>query len=265
MKRSILLLFLYSACTAQVQTTSTEVSAEAEISNQLGGAVLWYQNSAEMKLSYYQSYQYAKMMLDNKLERSRLAKPAAVVLDIDETVLDNSPYEAQIFDKGETYKSESWHKWTEEARAAALPGALDFVEYAKSRGVEVFYISNRSVSELEPTIKNLKKEKFPNASEEFVMLKSETSDKTERRNKVLESHTVLVYVGDNLTDYSELFADRDKNMGKDLVEKYKDELLSNFVMLPNPMYGEWEGAIYDNNYGLSDDLKLKKRKEALIK
>lgn len=265
MKKCIVLLFLYSACTAQVPTTSTEVSAEAEISKQLGGAVLWYQHSAEMRLSYYQSYQYAKMLLDNKLERSRLAKPAAVVLDIDETVLDNSPYEALIFDKGEVYKSESWYQWTNEARAAALPGALDFVNYAKSRGVEVFYISNRSVSELVPTLKNLKKENFPNATEEFVMLKSETSDKTARRNKVLENHTVLVYVGDNLTDYSEVFADRDKSMGKDLVDQQKDELLSNFVMLPNPMYGEWEGAIYDNNYGLSNEIKLKKRSEALIK
>ncbi|MEQ8245636.1 HAD family acid phosphatase, partial [Fulvivirga sp.] len=96
-------------------------------------------------------------------------------------------------------------------------------------------------------------------------LKTSASDKTERREKVLETHNVMVYLGDNLTDFSEEFADRESDMGFKLVDNKKDILLNNFVMLPNPMYGEWEGAIYDNNYGLSDEIKLKKRKEALIR
>jgi 5'-nucleotidase (lipoprotein e(P4) family) len=265
MKKYLLLLIIASACSAQIQTQSTESSAEEEISKQLGNAVLWYQRSAEMRLAYYQAYQYGKLLLDNKLANSRNSKPPAVVLDIDETVLDNSPYEAWLIDNGETYKTESWKKWTSEARAAALPGALEFVTYAKSRGVEVFYISNRTVQELDATLKNLKGKNFPNASDAFVMLKTSASDKTERREKVLETHNVMVYLGDNLTDFSEEFADRESDMGFNLVDNKKDILLNNFVMLPNPMYGEWEGAIYDNNYGLSDEIKLKKRKEALIR
>ena len=263
MKYFTFLILLLFGCANSITTSSTEANAEAEISKQLGGAVLWYQNSAEMRLAYIQAYRYAKILLDEKLANSKNSKPPAVVLDIDETVLDNSPYEAMLIEKGETYKTPTWLEWTAEARAEALPGALDFTNYAKSRGVEVIYISNRTTLELEGTLKNLKAEQFPNAVEEFVLLKSTTSDKTERRNKVMETYNVMVYVGDNLTDFSEAYGDRGADMGKELVDKETENLLSSFVMLPNPMYGEWEKAIYDNNFGLSDEIKLKKRSKAL--
>ena len=246
----------------------TLLSCETEkqkLSNQLTMSTLWYQQSAEMMQSYLQSYQYAKLLLDKKIENRRSEKPAAVVLDIDETVLDNSPYEVMLIDSGKTYSYNTWKQWTDAARAEALPGALEFVNYAKEKGVEVFYISNRSTEELATTIVNLKDKNFPNASEQYMAFKEGTSDKTERRNKVLENYDVLVFVGDNLTDYSEIFADRGSDMGKALVEKHKAELLENFVMLPNPMYGEWEGAIYNNDYTIADSTKLKMRKEKLIR
>ncbi len=258
----ILSLFLFS-CSANIQTQSTTPSAKAQMANQLQMAVLWYQQAAEMRLSYYQAFEYGKLLLDKKLAENTHQKPAAVVLDIDETVLDNSPYEAYLIDNGITYEDATWKNWTSQARAEALPGALDFVNYVKSKGVEVIYISNRAVDELEPTLKNLKNENFPNATEEFVLLKSTTSNKTPRREKVMEKYDVLLFVGDNLTDFSEGYANRDATMGKDLVDKELELLLENFVMLPNPMYGEWEKAIYENNYGLSDELKLKKRKSLL--
>jgi 5'-nucleotidase (lipoprotein e(P4) family) len=263
MKYITLLSLLLIGCGTSLKTTSTEPNAQVELSKQLVGSVLWYQNSAEMRLAYYQSYRYARLLLDEKLANNSNDKPSAVVLDIDETVLDNSPYEAMLIDKGETYKSSSWKEWTDLARAEALPGALAFTKYAKSKGVEVIYISNRKVAELAATLKNLKEEQFPNAEEKFVLLNSTTSDKTERRSKVMETYNVLVYIGDNLTDFSEEYAQRGADMGKNLIDENLDKLLSGFVMLPNPMYGEWEKAIYNNNYGLSDEIKLKMRKEAL--
>ncbi len=264
MKYFIIGLILITSCTKVVHSQETNLAKE-EISKQLGGAVLWYQQSAEMRMAYYQAYEYAKLILREKLENTRNSKPPAVVLDIDETVLDNSPYESYLIDNGDTYSSSTWKKWTDQARASALPGALDFVNYAKSRGVEVFYISNRKVAALEPTLKNLRQENFPNALEKFVLLKEKTSDKTNRRQKVNETHNVMVYIGDNLTDYSEDFANRNKDMGKDLVDKRLSELLSSFVMLPNPMYGEWEKAIYGNDFSISNDEKLKRRNKAFIR
>lgn len=251
--------------TSKVVSTSSSVSAEKQMSQQLVTSVLWYQKSAEMVASYLQAYKYAEMLVDSKLKTIRSKLPLAVVLDIDETVLDNSPYEAQLIEKGKTYEPTTWKIWTDEARAKALPGALDFVNFAKEKGIEIFYISNRKTDELDATIENLKKYRFPYADTKHVILKSSTSDKTARREKVSSTHTILVYVGDNLTDYSELYADRGSDMGKELVMKNKNELLYNFVILPNPMYGEWEGAIYGNDYGISNETKLQKRLQILDK
>ncbi len=222
-------------------------------------AVLWYQQSAEMTASYLQSYQYARMLLDSKLDTLSSNQPVGVVLDIDETVLDNSPNAVQLIRNDETYSFDKWKLWTDEARANPLPGALDFIIYAKEQGVEVFYISNRKDIELEATLKNLKAHNFPNADAEHVLLKSETSDKTARRAIVSGQVNVLLYLGDNLRDYSELFGNRGEGMGKNVVMENRKDILANFVIFPNPTYGEWEKSIYDNNMGMPDSLKLARR------
>ncbi|UII22513.1 5'-nucleotidase, lipoprotein e(P4) family [Fulvivirga ligni] len=251
-------------CSPQV-TTSTSSSPEQQLANQLTSGVLWYQQSAEMTASYLQAYHYAELMVGSKLDTMELTLPPAVVLDIDETVLDNSPYEVKLIEEGKQYSSESWKAWTEESRAEALPGALEFVEFAKSKGVEVFYISNRKEPELQSTIQNLQALNFPNADNNHVILRSGTSDKTERRSLVASDYTIILFIGDNLTDYSQLFADRGSDLGKDLVLENKEELLNNFIMLPNPMYGEWEGAIYGNNYSITTESKIEKRKKVMKK
>ncbi|NOZ46197.1 MAG: 5'-nucleotidase, lipoprotein e(P4) family [Chlorobi bacterium] len=227
-------------------------------------ATLWFQQSAEMRAIYYQTYQMAQTVLNNQLSKVRLSKPAAVVLDIDETVLDNSPFETESIRTGENYSKARWKEWTAQKNAKPLPGAKEFVLNAKEKGVEVFYISNRYYEELGVTISNLKKYDFPFADSAHVLLKKETSDKTKRRNSVLESHVILMFVGDNLTDFSQEFAHRDKNLGFDLVEKYKADFGTKFIILPNPMYGEWENAIYENKHGLTNEEKDKKRKNSLI-
>ncbi|MTI22584.1 5'-nucleotidase, lipoprotein e(P4) family [Fulvivirga sp. RKSG066] len=254
------MLTALAACQQTAKQEKTDY--EAEIAKELGGAVLWYQTSAEMHLSYLQAYRYAQLLLDEKLSQGEVENPA-VVLDIDETVLDNSPYQGRLLEEGKLYASESWMDWTKRGKAKALPGVKKFVVYAKEKGVEVIYISNRSVKVLGPTIQNLKDEGFPNADSAYVFLKEETSDKTNRRATVSDDYNILVFVGDNLTDYSQLYADRDEDWGKQLVEKNKEELLNNFVMLPNPMYGEWEGAVYRHDYKQPDSVKLEMRKEAL--
>ena len=226
-------------------------------------AALWYQQSAEMTASYLQCYQYARTLLDAKVQAASEEMPVGIVLDIDETVLDNSPNAVNLIKKGETYDWDSWKEWTDQARAKALPGALNFLNYAKEERVEIYYISNRRMAELEATLKNLQDLNFPNADSTHVLLRNGPSDKTERRAIVSEKTNILLYLGDNLRDYSELFADRGSDLGKNLVMENIDDLLQNFVIFPNPTYGEWEGAIYGNDMSISDSLKLAKRMSIL--
>jgi len=227
-------------------------------------ATNWYQQSAEMRALYYQSYNLAKAMILLNKKQVKQGKKPAVVLDIDETVLNNSPFEAKAIQTGINYTSETWKEWTDLAKAEALPGALDFINFAKQQGVEVFYISNRKSSELTTTIKNLSDKGFPNADSSFILLRTETSDKTARRDQVSQNYEIILLVGDNLTDFSEVFAKRGDDMGFAVVDKYKEDFGIKFIVLPNPMYGEWESAIYKNSHNWSETQKDSLRKSKLI-
>lgn len=264
--RNLIYIFSFLVLNACQQTFKEKrLSPEEKLSLQLGNATLWFQQSAEMEVSFRQAYDKGKMLLQTKMDTlsSSDLKPA-VVLDLDETVLDNSPYEARLFLEGKNYSSESWREWCEEAKAKALPGAVDFLNFADSLGVEIFYVSNRKIEVLEPTLKNLKMLELPQADKDHLFLRTTTSDKTERRGTISAGHHVILYVGDNLTDYSEVFAKRDSTtQGREVVKQYEMELLHNFIMLPNPMYGEWESAVYRNNFSKTAEEKIEARKKVL--
>jgi 5'-nucleotidase (lipoprotein e(P4) family) len=226
-------------------------------------SVLWYQKSAEMKAMYYQCFNWAKMRIDMELTNNTELKKA-VVVDIDETMLDNSPFETRCIRTGVGYTEETWSDWTSKISAKALPGALEFAEYAKSRGVEVFYISNRSIDLFDVTLKNLQNEGFAFADSSHLLLKTTTSSKKARRDIVKENYDIILLIGDNLGDFSEIFEDRSTNFGFQTVEENKDKFGDLFIMLPNPMYGNWEYEVFDNRSDLSDEEKYQLRKENLI-
>ncbi len=279
MKKIILigavLIFAFSSCCDEekkevekeiiVQKDSVEISnAEHQIA-----ATLWFQKSAEAKAVYFQTYNLAKIVLDDKLKKDRFKikkkKPKAIITDIDETVLDNSPYNARLIAEGKHYEPETWTKWVNEKNAEALPGALDFMNYAKEKGIEVFYVSNRSVKNLKPTLENLKKAGFPFADEKHILLKDKTSDKTERRNAVLKDYDVIMYFGDNLRDFDENFKYSKNTNRNDSVKAHKNDFGTKYIVFPNPMYGEWEKAVYKGDFGKPDIEKRKMRIEALDK
>lgn len=260
-------IFFLSACTSQKEKNESYCKSKKTICSKqehLTMSVLWYQKSAEMKAIYYQTYYLAKLALDKNIVESQSEKKKAIVLDIDETILDNSPFSVKCIETGKAYTPKFWKEWSDLAKANILAGAKDFLNYAKEKNVNIFYVSNRKVNELESTIKNLKKYDLPNVDKKYIFLKEETSSKLERRNLILENYEILLFVGDNLTDFSEIYENRDKNLAIDLVEKDKNQFGKKWIILPNPIYGDWENAIYDNSFKLSEEEKNKKRKENLI-
>jgi 5'-nucleotidase (lipoprotein e(P4) family) len=257
--KSILIILTLSAL-------SCGVFAQNNVSKNehLTMATLWFQKSAEMKALYYQAFNLAQLRLDQKLQNSDENIKYAVVCDIDETLLNNSPVEAKIILDNMSFSDSLWNSWTSLSKAEALPGALEFAKYAASKNVKVFYLSNRKVIELEWTMKNMKELGFPNVEEEFFLLKTNTSDKEERREKARENYEILLYCGDNLGDFSSVFDDRSANYDLDEVDEYKNDFGDKFIVLPNPTYGTWEKAIYGGTNRISPEEKNKLRKEALI-
>ncbi len=226
-------------------------------------AVAYQQASAENRALQYQAFHLAKYILNDALKK-KSKKKLAIVVDIDETVLDNSPYQANQVFNGESYPK-GWNKWCNMSQARAIPGAVSFLKYAVSKNVDVFYVSNRKVKVLQATIKNLKKHGFPQVTNEHIYLRSKTGNKTPRRKKILKTHNIIILMGDNLGDFSDIFEKKSYKERMSLVDKNANKFGAKFIMLPNPMYGAWEGAVYEYKYGKSKSQKIKDLRNVLIK
>lgn len=220
-------------------------------------AILWHNASAEVHRIQQQAYELARVRLSENLKTID-PRPPAVIVDIDETVLDNSPYQIAIAAAGHTYDQASWKVWTDRAAAAPTPGALEFLKHAKDQGCAVFYITNRDIRERASTLKNLDSLGFPFADEEHLLLMDGASDKTERRAKVAATHRIVLLVGDQLRDFDERFKDRSVNNGKGLVDAMADTLQRYFILLPNPMYGTFRDAVQGKG---SDEEKRRNMQE----
>lgn len=214
-------------------------------------ATLWYQRASECRALYHQAFNAARLSLDKQLANYSGNKALAVVVDIDETVLDNSPFETNSIRTGKTFTPDAWKEWTDMAKASATPGSLEFLKYAESKGVETFYISNRDTSATHTTLQNLISLGFPYADKDHILLKTNTSIKTDRRNKVSETHEILILAGDNIGDFDEILENRSNNFGFNLVDSLKHEFGNRFIVLPNPMYGSWEKQVIKSDQKLN--------------
>ena len=237
----------------QTATRSAEDNSRLLTLGPLWGS-LYQQSAAEYKALTLQAYNIAHERLDEYLQQSS-DKPFAVITDIDETILDNSPNAVHDALNGRTYSDTSWMAWTKKGEADTVPGAPSFFKYAGSKGVTVFYISNRSVQELSQTIANLQKYNMPYTDSAHLLLRTTTSSKDARRAQVAANYNVVLYFGDNLGDYKGIF-DRKSVAGRDsLVHQYAANFGTRFIVLPNPVYGEWAGALYQYRY--ADSMRVK--------
>jgi 5'-nucleotidase (lipoprotein e(P4) family) len=239
-------------------------SSSAQISaNDQFDAVLWSQTAIEHDLVYREIYQTAQTKLLEALkdpswdalprgERSNdtRALTPAVIVDVDETVLDNSPFAARMIRDNGTFNDIAWRAWVEQKGARPLPGALEFAKFAQAHGVTVFYLTNRDETLTEATRDNLRTQGFPLApSEETVLGKgaqtpgcsAAKSDKGCRRRLIAQSHRVLLMCGDQLGDFID-GTETGSAARADLAKPYLDWFGQRWFVLPNATYGAWEAA-----------------------
>jgi len=224
-------------------------------------AVLWQQHSGEFRALAFQAYNFARLSLLEQLKTADTTKRNCVVVDLDETVLDNSPFQGMELQKGISYNQADWEEWTRKGMADTVPGALRFLRFAARFNVEVFYVSNRLTSEFEGTLHNLKRFGFPNADAAHLLLNSGTSDKEPRRQKILEDYHILLLCGDNLSDVSNVFYRENKNTREE-VDRVQQLFGTKYIVFPNPMYGDWEKQLYQGK-DLKESEKAGQRLKAL--
>lgn len=242
-------------------------------------AVLWQQTGAEFKATSWQTYMSAKAQLAASIANTSSTaaleqtgdfadKPPAIILDVDETVLDNSPFQVRAIESGVGYPT-GWNEWCKEAQAEPLPGALEFTRYAASKGVTVFYVTNRDVEVDEATTQNLTAKGFPMAKGKngqplnVVLTQGEQkgwgSDKTPRRAMIAKDYRIIMLFGDNLGDFvakkgaaKGTLAERNQ-----VVTDHANRWGQQWFMLANPMYGYWADAPfgYDRSQSAADQTR----------
>jgi acid phosphatase len=247
-------------------------------------AVAWTQTAVEHDLIYLQTYRDAQARLLaaladpgwDALSKADRVVPAkglkpAVLLDIDETVLDNSPYQARLVRSGGEFNEADWAAWCKEARARALPGVVAFTRFAVQHGVEVIYLSNRAKDLDQATLANLRAAGLPVAGpQSFLGLgtfvedcEQVGSEKGCRRQLVARHHRVLMQFGDQLGDFVDVLPNTPAGR-RQVVRPYLDWIGVRWFVLPNPTYGSWEPALFDNDWRAPRDARRKAKLDALL-
>ena len=247
------------AAISVLSTVAEEVDRSFQEQSMLG--VLFVQTSPEFAANNIQTYKIATSKIDIALNDKNWTaaleqgtnfsdKPPAIIVDVDETVLDNSAHQARAILGGFSYPT-GWLEWGNEVSAPAVAGVKDFLNYADSKGVTIFYVTNR-VSELrKATIENIIKLGLPfDERANPLMMKGENgwgSEKTSRRTLIAEKYRIILMAGDQITDFISL---EESSVSMDarlqLSSKYEEMWGEKWFMITNPMYGKWEGAIYNN-------------------
>ena len=243
-------------------------SAQPPADNEyIEGAVLWQQSSGERRALSYQAFTLARLMLDRDLRMNRRnRKPRAVVVDLDETILDNIRFQEMLVKNHVNFNQKDWTEWVNRAEATAVPGAVEFLRYAASRSVQVFYITNRNDGQKAGTATNLKKLGFPNVSDQTLLVQTDpkNSSKEPRRQRVGTKFRIVLLMGDDLNDFAKVFEDGMTVESRiAAADHFKAEFGKRFIVLPNAMYGNWESAIYGYNFKLTEAEKTEKRKSLL--
>lgn len=272
-----------AAAAAAAASTPAATGDAAVAGNDNLNAVLWIQRSQEYRAITGQTYRAAADHLDKALkeanwdalvpeERGNAAKglKPAVVLDVDETVLDNSPYQARLVRDGKEYDELSWDQWVAEKKARAVPGVVDFAKAANAKGVTLLYISNRAVHLKDATLANLREQGLPVADDSVFLglgtvvdgCEQAGSEKNCRRRLAGQKYRVLMQFGDQLGDFVEVTANT--NDGRDaLLQEYHDWFGERWWMLPNPTYGGFEPAQFNNDYSQSRQARHDAKRAAL--
>ena len=246
-------------------------------------AVAWVQTSVEYRAITTQTFRAAADHLDAALkekhwdalvpdERGNAAiglKPA-VVMDVDETVLDNSPYQARLIRDGKEYDEISWDQWVAEKKAKPLPGVVDFAKAAAEKGVTILYISNRAVHLKEATLANLREAGLPVADDSVFLglgtvlegCEQNGSEKNCRRRLAGQKYRVLMQFGDQLGDFVQVEANTREGR-QALFDEYDDWFGERWWMLPNPTYGSWEPALFNNAWDQPPAARTQAKRDAL--
>jgi 5'-nucleotidase (lipoprotein e(P4) family) len=233
MKNIIYLIFIVLyGCSLSVETDIDKKIDSANTETKLPNDIRWITNSDEYKILCEQTYKNAWDNLSDILKNE--TSQSAIIMDLDETILDNSDYQVGLTEKNESYKPESWFVWVNQEEAKLVPGAKAFIDSVRTTKTKLIFLSNRMAKNELPTINNMKQLSIHEEDDIFLLRIDKPDKKHIRRAEVVNGTgrikdigpmNVLAYFGDARHDFPD--PDDYYVFGK------------NMFMFPNPMYGKW--------------------------
>ena len=218
--------------------------------------LLWMRTSAEYRALAYQGYNVALNLVKMAVtDPSHQRKPLAIVLDADETVVDNTKLMGESVANGNgRFDAPWWRQAVHQGKSQAMPGAVEFLNEVHKQGVEIFYVSNRYAPvNYDATVQNFKELGFPSVDKEHVLLFEKDSDKQPRFDAITKKYAVILYMGDNAGDFpigtkGKTLAERNA-----IIDEHKEDFGTTFVVFPNPAYGSWVSALAKGYQNLSPE------------
>ncbi|WP_374423784.1 5'-nucleotidase, lipoprotein e(P4) family [Paracoccus sp. (in: a-proteobacteria)] len=203
----------------------------------------YQQQSAEVRALQLQAYALARANLEAAIAQAGGAAGLAVVSDLDETAIDNTPLLVRDMEKCHVYDTwDTWGDWELRGKPTPIPGALEFFDFADKAGVAIYYISDRfgEPENKAATIATLKELGFPQVSDETVLLYG--TSKAERRAVVSKDHKIVLLLGDTLHDFDGVFRKAPTDVKRAEVDKNAAHFGADWIVFPNATYGDWSTA-----------------------
>ncbi|KFD22361.1 acid phosphatase [Tatumella ptyseos ATCC 33301] len=205
-------------------------------------ALRYQQKSAEIMALQLQTYKFAQQTFQAKVARLADPEKAAVVMDLDETVLDNTPLMVRDIENCHDFtRWDTWDAWEKSGHPGLIPGAKAFLQAVNAKKVHIFYVSDRSQANKAQTLALLRSLGLPQVSEDNVML--DTASKQVRRATIRQHYSIIMLFGDSLPDLSAQFKNKKTTeQQRQLVAENEAHFADDWIVLPNAAYGSWTDA-----------------------
>jgi 5'-nucleotidase (lipoprotein e(P4) family) len=216
--------------------------------------ILYQQQAAEYRALCFQAYNLAKERVKDSGAATKTDDTLTVVTDLDETALDNSKDEAQLFINDTSYTPTQFNYWCNLQKSEAVPGSVAFFKFVadsildkNKKHLQVFYVSNRdSAGTLAATRQNMGALSYPDTSAYHYLFETSGSSKEPRRQKIAATrHRIILLLGDNLIDVDKAFdGSLSSEQRRDAVTSMQGIWGGRYIILPNAIYGDWDKALY---------------------
>lgn len=265
MKYFSFLILLFLSCNESVEKITHDSKLQS---------LLWLQHSVEYDAISYQMYQNAELCLNTALtdvhwkavpDEEIHTKPPALIVYIDEVIVKSSSYNVGLLKSQLKASDKTWNNWVNQISAEKIKGSVFFLKKAHAKGIKIFYLTRRNRLVLETTRLNLRNLGFPLEDEFETILTPKKIDITGklRRNLIAKNYRVLMILGHDLSHFSEEFFELEIVDRRSLVKKYREKFGREWFLMPNPLYGSWNDALYYFDYQVGEKEKQERKIELL--